>query len=415
MILGHNAWGETLYLKDVFPDAPLLACFEFYYGASGRDVSFDPEFPDSLNARLRLRTLNAVNLMGLDAADLGHTATEWQHSTYPPRYRDMISVAHEGIDTGRVKPDRDAKLILPDGRTLTREDEIVTYVARNLEPYRGFHVFMRALPEIQRRRPGAHVVIVGGDDVSYGRAPANGRTWRQVMLAEVGSMLDLSRVHFLGRVPYDRYLKVLQVSSAHVYLTYPFVLSWSMLEAMAAGGVVVGSATPPVKEVIRDGENGLLADFFDTEAIAEKVESVLADPQRMEALRASARQTIVEKYDRATVCLPRQLRLIYGLTHGGPGQASLKVARPGFPLPAPGIQLTAKEGEVMEWLRQGKSAWEVAKILGRSEHTVKNQMRNIYCKLGVRNRVDALQSTFRTTPSEGMEHSTNVPYQAFAR
>jgi len=198
-------------------------------------------------------------------------------------------------------------------------------------------------------------------------------------------------VHFLGRIPYDTYLKVLQVSSAHVYLTYPFVLSWSMLEAMAAGCVVVGSATAPVKEVIRDGENGLLVDFFDTEAIAEKVESALGDPSCMEALRASARQSIVAKYDCATVCLPQQLRLIDGLMHGAYGQGSFKIAGPGSLIPAPRMQLTAKEGVVLEWLRQGKSAWEVATILGRSEHTVKNQMRNIYGKLGVRNRVEALQ------------------------
>jgi glycosyltransferase involved in cell wall biosynthesis len=144
-------------------------------------------------------------------------------------------VAHEGIDTDRVKPDAEAVLSLSDGRTLTRADEVVTYVARNLEPYRGFHSFMRALPEIQRRRPRAHAVIVGGDEVSYGSKPRDGRTWRQTLLGEVGGKLDLSRVHFLGKVPYDTYLKVLQVSSAHVYLTYPFVLSWSMLEAMAAG------------------------------------------------------------------------------------------------------------------------------------------------------------------------------------
>ena len=296
VILGHNAWGETLYLKDVFPDAPLLAYFEYYYRASGGDIGFDPEFPETLDVRLRVRTLNAVNLMGLEAADRGQTATEWQHSTYPKRYRDMITVGHEGIDTERVKPDREAKLILPEGREFMRADEVVTYVARNLEPYRGFHIFMRALPEILRRRPKAHAVIIGGDEVSYGRNAGNGRTWRQTMLAEVGAKLDLSRVHFLGRVPYATFVNALQVSSAHVYLTYPFVLSWSMLDAMAAGCVVIASSTAPVKEVIRDGENGLLFDFFDTKAIAEKVESVLGEPKRYESLGARAREAIEERF-----------------------------------------------------------------------------------------------------------------------
>jgi len=310
VILGHNAWGETLYLKDVYPDGPLLAYFEYYYRASGGDIGFDPEFPETMDVRLRVRTLNAVNLMGLEAADRGQTATEWQHSTYPTRYRDMIAVAHEGIDTERVKPDADAKLILPDGRELTRADEVVTYVARNLEPYRGFHIFMRALPEIQRRRPKAQVVIVGGDEVSYGRAPANGRTWRQVMLAEVGAKLDMSRVHFLGRVPYSIFVNALQVSSAHVYLTYPFVLSWSMLDAMAAGCVVIASATEPVREVMRDGETGVFVDFFDVKGIAEKVEAALGEPNVYQAMRAQTRETIEENLDLKWVCLPRQIRLV---------------------------------------------------------------------------------------------------------
>ncbi len=310
VILGHNAWGETLYLKDVFPDAPLLAYFEYYYRASGGDIGFDPEFPETLDVRLRVRTLNAVNLMGLEAAERGHTATEWQHSTYPARYRDMITVGHEGIDTERVKPDPDAKLILPDGHELTREDEVVTYVARNLEPYRGFHIFMRALPEILRRQPKARAVIIGGDEVSYGRQPGNGRTWRQTLLAEVGAKLDLSRVHFLGRVPYGTFVNALQVSSAHVYLTYPFVLSWSMLDAMAAGCLVIASSTAPVKEVIRDGENGLLFDFFDTKAIAEKVESVLDELKRHEALRVRARETIKERFDLKRDWLPRQIKVV---------------------------------------------------------------------------------------------------------
>ena len=232
VMIGHNAWGETLYLRDVFPEAPLLSYFEFYYRSAGADIGFDPEFAETQDSRLRVRTLNAVNLMGLEAADAGQTATQWQHSTYPERYRDMISVAHEGIDTARIKPDRDAELLLPGGRTLTRADEVVTYAARNLEPYRGFHTVMRALPEILRRRPRAQVVLVGGNEVSYGQPPAGGGSWRQKLEAEVGKELDPARVHFTGRVPYARFLNLLQVSSAHIYLTYPFVLSWSMLEAM---------------------------------------------------------------------------------------------------------------------------------------------------------------------------------------
>ena len=289
VMLGHNAWGETLYLKDVFPDAPLLAYFEFYYRASGADVGFDPEYPADLDTRLRVRTLNAVNLMGMEAADRGQSPTAWQRSTYPLRYRDRIAVAHEGVDTARIRPDAQATFVLPDGRTLTRADEVITYAARNLEPYRGFHMFMRALPQILRRRPKAQVLIAGGDEVSYGRRLPPGESYRQKLLAELDGKLDPTRVHFLGRVPHADFIRMLQVSTAHVYLTYPFVLSWSMLEAMAAGCVVIGSATAPVQEVIRDGENGMLVDFFDRQGLAERVAEVLGERNRFDrAGRAGA-------------------------------------------------------------------------------------------------------------------------------
>lgn len=329
ILIGHNGWGETLYLKDVFPEAPLLSYFEFFYRAAGSDVGFDPEFPADLDARLRVRMQNAVNLIGLEAADRGQCPTAWQKAQYPGRYHDMISVVHEGIDTDLLKPDDKAQLALSGGLMLARADEVVTYVARNLEPYRGFHVFMRALPGILRKRPKAHVLIVGGDEVSYGHPLPNGQTYRDKMLKEVGSQLDPKRVHFLGKVPYPVFLKVLQVSSAHVYLTYPFVLSWSMLEAMSAGCLVVGSATPPVAEVISHRENGLLVEFFSTAQITEAVEEALADRRRMQEIRDSARRTVVERFDLKKKCLPAQLNLIEDLIGGSSThKANSEPARP---------------------------------------------------------------------------------------
>jgi len=185
-----------------------------------------------------------------------------------------------------------------------------------MEPYRGFHVFMRALPEIQRRRPKSITLIVGGDEVSYGKRLATGESWRQRMLAEVGSRLDMERVRFVGRIAYPEFVAMLQVSAVHVYLTYPFVLSWSMLEAMAAGCAVVASATAPVEEVIRDGDNGLLVDFFSAAGIAEAVDRVLADPDRMAGMRARARETVVAGYDLRSVCLPQQMALVDAVASG---------------------------------------------------------------------------------------------------
>jgi glycosyltransferase involved in cell wall biosynthesis len=194
--------------------------------------------------------------------------------------------------------------------TLTVQDEVITFVSRNLEPCRGYHRFVRSLPEIMARRPKAHVLIVGGDGVSYSAPSAEGLSYRQIFLEEVKEQVDWSRVHFLGKIPYADFLCVLQLSSVHVYLTYPFVLSWSMLEAMAAQALVVGSATAPVTEVIRHGENGLLVDFFSSEGLVNAVCEVLDHPDRMLEIRQQARRTILERFDLATVCLPRQIELI---------------------------------------------------------------------------------------------------------
>ncbi|MEI7612748.1 MAG: glycosyltransferase family 4 protein [Betaproteobacteria bacterium] len=311
VMVGHNGWGEIWYLKDVFPKTPLLGYFEFFYRMDGADVGFDPSAPLVFDTGPRIRTKNLGNLLGLDACDLGQSPTEWQKSRYPERYHPMLRVIHDGIDTEIVKPDMNARLRLPNSEIeLVAGDEVVTYVARNLEPYRGFPSLMRSLPAILAARPKAQVVIVGGDEVSYGSRLPEGQTYRQQLLAELGDSLDLSRVHFMGKVPYPVYLKILQISRGHVYLTYPFVLSWSMLEAMAAGCLVVGSRTAPVEEVIRDGENGLLVDFFKPEEIAARVIEVLSHMGAFSSLRENARRTIVEKYDLPNIVLPAQLKLL---------------------------------------------------------------------------------------------------------
>lgn len=317
LIVGHSGWGETLFLKDVFPDVPLLSYFEFFYHSVGVDVDFDPEFTSVFADPSRLRMKNAVNLVAFDATDWGHTPTRWQRGLYPPEMRCRITRIHEGVDTDIVKPDPAAWLKLERANLrLTRADEVITYVARNLEPYRGFHIFMRALPEILRRRKRAHVVIVGGDGVSYGHPAPPGTSYREMMLREVGGRLDPDRVHFLGQVAYAAYLNLLQVSSVHVYLTYPFVLSWSFIEAMACGCVVIGSATPPVMEVLKDGENGLAVDFFAPRDIADRVDAVLDHRDRMRRLGANARETAVTEFDLKRRQIPRWERLFDDIVAG---------------------------------------------------------------------------------------------------
>ncbi|HSV72021.1 MAG TPA: glycosyltransferase [Methylibium sp.] len=315
LIVVHPGWGESLFVRAVFPDVPLLGYCEFYYRDRGGDVGFDPEYPSSPDSIKQLQLRRAPHLLALDDIDAGICPTEWQRAQFPAAYQHKLTVLHEGIDTNVVAPDTAASVELG-GQRFRHGDPIVTYVARNLEPYRGFHVFMRALPALQRLAPEARCIVVGGDEVSYGRRLPAGESYRARLQRELGDRVDWSRIVFTGKLPYGQYLKVLQVSAVHAYLTYPFVLSWSLLEAMAAGCCVVGSRTPPVEEAIRDGENGLLTDFFDAEALAGRLADVLQRRIDSAALRAAARATVVERYDLRSRCLPQGLaRLDHLIKH----------------------------------------------------------------------------------------------------
>ena len=333
-VIAHHGWGETLFLKDVWPDTRLGVYCEFYYRPDGADTGFDPEFPSRDPGdvcRLRLKNLN--NLLHFGQADAGLSPTEWQASTFPEPFRSRISVIHDGIDTVALSPYAAATLNLPaqgmvaggvevpaHELALSRQDEVITFVNRNLEPYRGYHTFMRALPRLLTARPRAQVVIVGGSDVSYGARPPKG-CWKDFFIEEVQGLMtpaERSRVHFVGQLPYPGFIRLLQVSTVHVYLTYPFVLSWSLLEAMSVGCAIVASDTAPLREAIVDGSTGRLVSFFDAAALADTVAELCADAPARQQLGAAARDHAVSRYDLHTVCLPRQVAWVDALLAAGP-------------------------------------------------------------------------------------------------
>ncbi len=317
VIVAHPGWGEALFLKDVWPQARLGLYCEFFYQAEGADVGFDAEF--SSDTRLdasRLRMKNAGAMLQLSQADACISPTHWQAAGFPESYRSKISVIHDGIDRTALRPNPVAKVTLSSGLVLSREDEVVTFLNRQLEPYRGFHVFMRALPALLKQRPKAHVVVVGGDGVSYGAKLPDGQTWRKKMMDEIAHELnpsDLARLHFVGNLPYSSYISLMQVSKLHVYLTYPFVLSWSLLEAMSMGCAILASATAPVQEVIKDNVNGCLIDFFDHQALALKAAEMLSNDKLRQRLGAQAREDVCKRYDLNQVCLPKMLAWVDAL------------------------------------------------------------------------------------------------------
>jgi glycosyltransferase involved in cell wall biosynthesis len=292
IIIGHQGWGEMLNLPDIFPGVPAIGYMEFYYLTDGADVIFDPEFPIDPADFPRIRAKNAINHIALNLGGHGVTPTQWQLSTYPEWARPRIDLLWEGVNLDVCSPDekaRHAPLKIGD-MTVRRNDTLVTYVSRDLEPYRGVHTMIRALPALLRARKNLKVVMLGGDGVSYGVPAPNGGTWREVFLKEVADQIDPSRIVFPGRIDYTTYLALLRRSDAHVYLTYPFVASWSLRESLAIGCAIVGSDTDPVREFITHGRNGLLTSFFDPRVLAETVLEVLEDKKLDQKLRAGARR-----------------------------------------------------------------------------------------------------------------------------
>jgi len=314
IILGHVGWGELTFLKQVWPQVPIIGYFEYYFLAKGGSVGFDPEFPASQHAPFLMHARNAVNFANIQTVDLGHSPTQFQRSTFPESFHPKIYVEHDGVRTDQLRPNPEAAVPLGRlGRMVTRDDEVFTYMARNMEPTRGFHIFMRALPKILEARPNARVLIIGGNETSYGKPSDAQGGYRAEMAREVGDRLDWDRVHFLGRVPFSSYKSIIQLSRCHIYLTVPFVLSWSLLESMSMGATIVASDTAPVREVITHGETGLLFDFFDPDALASSVIDVLEDPEGHAHLGRAARAHVVDTYDFHTKCLPEHLARINSL------------------------------------------------------------------------------------------------------
>ncbi len=318
IICAHPGWGESLYLDQIWPKTPILLYQEFYYQPCNSDLDFDPATQGEMSWRKAARgqMKNATIQLALEASSWNVCPTAFQQSTFPIHWQENISVIHDGIDTKRAHPNHSVKpLKLPDGTKLRRGEPIITFVNRSLEPYRGCHTFIRAIPELQRRCPKASIVIVGRETgVSYGATCPKGE-WKDLFLAEIEGQYDPSRVHFTGQLAYGDFLQLLQLSQAHVYLTYPFVLSWSMLEAMSTQCAIVGSATAPVQEVIQHGHNGLLVDFFDHQALAESVADLLHNRELAEELGRNARATILKNYS-LEQCVPRHLALMNMVASG---------------------------------------------------------------------------------------------------
>ncbi len=310
LIIGHPGWGETILLAGVFPEAKQILHGEYFYKAEGADVGFDPEF-GSLDQDLRMSVIskNAGLALAYVQADRIVCPTEFQASVFPRALREQVSVIHEGVDTARVKRNPEAKLRLPGGLVLDRNTPVITFINRNFEPLRGVHTFMRALPEFMAAVPDAHVIMIGADAGGY-TGGRKDKPWRMAMLDELQGRLDLKRLHFPGRVPHNVMVEALSVSTAHVYYTYPFVLSWSLLEAMACECLVLGSDTAPVRDAVTDGVDGRLLDFFDVQALSTAMIDACRSPKKYEAMRQAARKTVLDRFDRSSLCEPAWMKLV---------------------------------------------------------------------------------------------------------
>ncbi|MEM1150514.1 MAG: glycosyltransferase family 4 protein [Pseudomonadota bacterium] len=324
LVIGHTGWGEMLFLKELWPDVPVLGFFEYFYRSQGAAVGFDPEEPVNAHTPYILNARNSVPHANLHVVDRLTAPTRWQADLFPALYRQNMYVCHDGIRTDHLRPDPDVSLSLGRlGRPITRADEVFTYVARNMERMRGFHIFMRALPRILKARPNARALIIGGNETSYGPKAKMEGGFRAELEKEVGAEVDWTRVHFLGQIPYPYFQKVVQISKCHIYLTKPFVLSWSLLEAMSMEAPIVASDVAPVREAVTHGETGLLVDFFQPEDLADQVVDVLARPDSYAAMRRAAREHVVATYDFETICLPQHIAEMNALVPASAGHIAI--------------------------------------------------------------------------------------------
>lgn len=316
LIIAHPGWGEALLIRDVWPNARLALYGELYYQPDSRSHGFDPEFPQlNQDYRCKLRLKNACNLLSLEQADAVLSPTHWQAATFPESYRNKTTVIHDGIATEVVKPDPDASLTI-NGTHFTGADEVVTFVNRNLEPHRGYHIFMRTLPLLLKQRPHARIIIVGGSGCSYGAPPPGEKSWKQTFIDEVRPGIpdcDWERVIFSDQLPYTDFISLLQISTVHVYLTYPFIVGWSLLEAMSAECSVIANATEPVLEFLEHEKDAILVDFFSVLDLSRQICRLLDSPELRARLGKAAREKILAAYDLSSVSLPAQHRWIDGL------------------------------------------------------------------------------------------------------
>jgi glycosyltransferase involved in cell wall biosynthesis len=315
LIVGHSGFGSTLYLTERFPGVPVVNYFEYFYHPHGSDLDFRPDFPPEPRDFLRARTRNAMILLDLHNCRLGYCPTHFQKSLFPDEYRPKIDVIFDGIDTEMFH--RRANVPRRVGALeISESTRIVTYVSRGFKAMRGFDIFMRAAGRIYREHPDVLFVVVGSDRVCYGgdEKHIRHRTFKDHVLAQ--DDYDMSKFVFTGLVPTDTLVDLLSLSDLHIYLTVPFVLSWSFMNALACGCVVLASDTEPVREVVVDGETGILAGFFDVDAFARRALEVLRDPTAFRPLGARAAAMIENRYAMA-VTLPRLVALFERATSVG--------------------------------------------------------------------------------------------------
>lgn len=308
LIVGHSGFGSTLFLPELWPGVPIINYFELYYHTRDSDVDFRPDFPIPELHLLRVRARNAMLLLDLQTCAAGYAPTEWQRSRFPAEYLPKLECIFDGIDREFWHRRENLPRVVG-GREIPPGTRIVTYVSRGFESMRGFDIFMKVAARICEARSDVVFAVVGSDRICYGgdESYIREKTFREHVLKN--GHYDLSRFIFTGKVPPAELRDLFAISDLHIYLTVPFVLSWSLMNALACGCTVLGSDTPPVREMIRHEENGLLAGFFDIDALTREALRVLEDPPAFRQRLGAAGEAMIDEKYALTSTLPRMVEL----------------------------------------------------------------------------------------------------------
>ena len=295
LVMSHSAWGESLCLRRVCRDVPWISYPELWGNPRSLGFGFDQSLDGLTPEATRFSSANLITELALLQSSASVVASRSQLLSFPKSLQHRLTLQPEGVDLQRIKPDASACLTIPKmGLEFRAGQPLVTFISRHLEPLRGLRQMLMAWPLVSQTIPEAQLLLVGGKGQGYSLQRPKGQNHLEDALNNLPDTTNRRTIHCLGRLPYEEMLTLLQCSACHVALSYPYTLSWSVLEALSCGVPVISNPDSPISVELGDDANKALAlvPFDDIASLSLKTIELLQHPQRARAMGAAGRSWI---------------------------------------------------------------------------------------------------------------------------